>query len=214
MKLLVINPNTSAEMTDRVVAQVAQCAGEGFEVTGATAAFGAPVIASRAAFVVAAHAALATYEEHGKSADAVILACFGDPGLAALREVAAKPVIGLAQASIDAALRLGQPFGIVTAGHAWGEMLREQVLLQDAAQSFRGVEILDTDGLAISRDRQGFHARVQQGVDAAQQSGAATVILGGAGFAGMAASLHCQGTLLDCIDCATAAALQAMRGEL
>ena len=47
MKLLVLNPNTTAAMTDKVVAEVQRLAGPGVTVRGVTARFGHEVIASR-----------------------------------------------------------------------------------------------------------------------------------------------------------------------
>jgi allantoin racemase len=209
VNLLVINPNTTQAMTDKVVAEVARCAGPGHEVTGATARFGCEVIASRASFAIAGHAALDCYAAQRQPFDAVILACFGDPGLAALREIAPQPVVGFAEASILEAMRLDQLFSIVTAGQAWAPMLRETVALCGAAALFREVVILDTTGLAVARDAAAFRAPLEEAIANAHRSSVRTVILGGAGFAGMAESLRSDAALIDCIASATRAALGA-----
>ncbi|HEY9313896.1 aspartate/glutamate racemase family protein, partial [Williamsia sp.] len=53
--------------------------------------------------------------EHSDSpADAYLLACFGDPGLDAAREIASGPVIGIAEAAMHAASLLGRGFSVVT----------------------------------------------------------------------------------------------------
>ena len=59
--------------------------------------------------------------------DAVVLACFGDPGLAALKEIAKVPVVGMADASILQACAMGNRFSIVTGGERWKSMLEEFV---------------------------------------------------------------------------------------
>ncbi|MFQ5744741.1 MAG: aspartate/glutamate racemase family protein [Acidobacteriota bacterium] len=46
--------------------------------------------------------------------DAAIIGCFGDPGLAAGRELVKIPLVGPAQASIHLAAQLGDRFGILT----------------------------------------------------------------------------------------------------
>lgn len=46
--------------------------------------------------------------------DALIVGCFGDPGLAAARELVGIPVVGPAQASAHLAAQLGLRFGILT----------------------------------------------------------------------------------------------------
>ena len=85
MRILLINPNTSADMTERIAAQARRHCDPGAEVVAVTACFGCEVVASRASYAIAAHAALDTFARHAKGIDAVILACFGDPGLEALR---------------------------------------------------------------------------------------------------------------------------------
>ena len=56
-----------------------------------------------------------------------MLACFGDPGLAALKEVSTVPVVGMADASILQACAIGKRFSIVTGGERWKPMLEEFV---------------------------------------------------------------------------------------
>jgi allantoin racemase len=52
------------------------------------------------------------------SADAFVLACFSDPGIATVRQATDRPVIGIAEAAYLAALGLGQRFGIVSLGQS------------------------------------------------------------------------------------------------
>lgn len=209
--LLVINPNTTEAMTTRLVAEAARFAGAHWQVRGATARFGEPVIASRAAFAIAAHAALDAYAASTAAygtPDAVLLGCFGDPGLAALREVAGVPVVGLAQAAIDAART--RRFAIVTAGAAWRAMLQEVVLLAGAAAQLVDVFVLEGTGLDVAKAPAAFEARVRAQCEAAAARGAEVVILGGAGFAGMAAAQPAGAVpLIDCIAAATQAAVRA-----
>jgi Asp/Glu/hydantoin racemase len=42
-----------------------------------------------------------------------VVACFGDPGVHALRDRTAKPVLGIQEAAVATALTLGQRFGII-----------------------------------------------------------------------------------------------------
>src|SRR5258708_14508790 len=80
-------------------------------------------MASRAAAAIAGHAALDALAEHVLDCDVVYLACFGDPGLAALKEVAPVPVVGMAEAAVEAACRLSRRFAIVTGGAPLPPML-------------------------------------------------------------------------------------------
>ena len=47
-------------------------------------------------------------------ADGHVIACFGDPGLDAARELATGPVVGIAEAAMHAAALLGRGFSVVT----------------------------------------------------------------------------------------------------
>src|SRR6476469_6989792 len=47
-------------------------------------------------------------------ADGYVIACFGDPGLDAARELARGPVVGIAEAAMHYATFLGRGFGVVT----------------------------------------------------------------------------------------------------
>ncbi|MDZ4358307.1 MAG: aspartate/glutamate racemase family protein, partial [Variovorax sp.] len=95
-RLLVINPNTSARVSALLQTHVQAAAGLHVQVRTVTARFGAPYIADEASYAVAAHAALDTWAAALASPeprpDAVLIGCFGDPGLMALRESSPVPV--------------------------------------------------------------------------------------------------------------------------
>ena len=188
MRILLINANTTAAITDRLVAIANGMAPEGVRFAGATGRFGARYIASRAASAIAGHAALDAWAEHGAGADAVLIGCFGDPGLDALRELAPVPVLGLADASATAALRHGPRFGVVTGGAAWKPMLEEFFASRGLGASLAGVRTVAPTGGEIARDPDGALAVLAEACRAsAEQDGAEAVILGGAGLAGLAA---------------------------
>lgn len=197
MRVLLINPNTSVEMTDRIATEARRHVDAHVKVAPVTATYGCAVIASRAAYVIAAHAALDLYVDHGAGADAVVLACFGDPGLEALREVATVPVVGLLDGAVSAAAAGGRPFAIVTAGAAWVPMLEERVQLYPGAALLRGVFAIKANGLAVTRDPEGVMAGLQGMVRAAEAAGAKAVVLGGSALAGFGALLASSVEMID-----------------
>ena len=205
MRILLINPNTSADMTARAAAEAHRCASPGTQIDAATAEFGCAVIASRASYAIAAHATLDTYARRGAGADGMIVACFGDPGVDALREIAPVPVVGLAEAAVNDAAELAVPFAIVTAGRAWIPMLTDLVRLTPHLPLFRGVFALDTTGLQIGREPDRFASLVIGALDSAAAAGASTVILGGAAFAGTATRFAHRVTLIDPVQSAVGA---------
>lgn len=218
MKLLVVNPNTTESVTGLLARRVRAAVGAAAEVEAITARFGAAYIASEASYVVAAHAALdacsAHCDAHGRP-NAIIVGCFGDPGVFALREALALPVIGLAEAAMREAARHGR-FAIVTGGAAWGPMLMRLARALDLADRLAVVEIVAATGAELAADPElaiaslaDACARAAKGVDA--------VILGGAALAGMAETIASTLTptlavpLVDSVDAAARAALAALR---
>jgi Asp/Glu/hydantoin racemase len=120
----------------------------------------------------------------------VLLGCFGDPGLDALRELAPVPVLGLADASAQAALALGRRFGVVTGGAAWKPMLEEFFFARGYGASLAGVRTVAPSGGEIARDPEGALALLAEACRASVgEDGADVVILGGAGLAGLAGKL-------------------------
>lgn len=194
MRLILINANTTAAMTERLLAAARPLLPVGTRIEGRTAAFGEPYISTRQASAVAGHAVaeiargIAAAPER---ADAVLIACFGDPGLLAARETLACPVIGMADASCHAACQLGQRFSIVTGGQAWGPMLHEFVSSIGLASRLASVRTLSLSGGEIAARPREARGLIQSEARAAiAEDGADVVILGGAGLIGFAGDLR------------------------
>jgi allantoin racemase len=190
MRLLIINPNTTAVVTARVAA-AARTTLPGVEVNGSTGRFGAAYISSRASFAVAGHAALDCLAEHGAGTDAVLLACFGDPGLDALREVSPVPVIGLVEAACREASIGGRRFAIVTGGERWASMLVEMIHMRGLQNGLVTIHTVAPTGGQIAEDPDGALDLLASSCrDCAQRHGAEAVILGGAGLLGLAGRIQ------------------------
>lgn len=189
MRLLIINPNTTTAVTDKVVAAAQQVI-PGVDIVGCTGRFGAAYISSRASFAVAGHAALDCLAEHGPSADAVLLACFGDPGLDALREVSPVPVIGLVEAACREASEGGRRYAIVTGGERWSPMLREMIRMRGLEEGLVAIHTVAPTGGQIAEDPDGALDLLASSCSyCAHRYGADAVILGGAGLLGLAARI-------------------------
>jgi allantoin racemase len=187
MRLLLINPNTSPGVTETVAAAARPLLSAGVEVVPVTGRFGARYIASRAAAAIAGHAALDALAAHAPGCDAVLLACFGDPGLLALKELSPVPVVGMAEASCHLACTIGRRFAIVTGGERWPAMLEEFVAAQGLASRLAGIRALAPTGDVLTRDLDAGVARLGEACRlAVEEDGAEVVILGGAALAGLA----------------------------
>ena len=86
----------------------------GTEVVGFTPAFGAPSIEGHYEEEFAIISFLQTIRAHASEFDGVILACYGDPGLYACREISPVPVVGIAEASMLMGCTVAHRFSIVT----------------------------------------------------------------------------------------------------
>ncbi|UST52810.1 aspartate/glutamate racemase family protein (plasmid) [Comamonadaceae bacterium OTU4NAUVB1] len=194
-RLLVLNPNTSAGVSALLATHVrAACGDRAIAVDVVTARLGAPYIACEASYAVAGHAVLDAWASAVRPpADppgAVLLGCFGDPGLLALRQCATVPVVGLAEAAFDEAARHGR-FAVVTGGAAWAPMLRRLAHALGHGETLAAIEIVAPTGAELAADPP-MAARVlaQACARAARAEGVGAVIVGGAGLAGMAARLQ------------------------
>lgn len=214
MRILLINPNTMPTMTDLVVAVVTPHLPPEATLVPVTGRFGAQYIASRTAAAIAGHAALDAFAEHGEGCDAVYLACFGDPGLFPLKELAGVPVIGMAEASCKAAAVEAGRFSIVTGGERWGPMLHEFVAMLGLGDSLAAVETVAPNGAAIAADPDGAIALLADACRrTAERDGARAVILGGAGLAGLAARVqpHVDIPVICSVEAGAKAVLAALR---
>lgn len=114
MDLLIVNSNTSADVTELVRLEAVAQARSGTRITAVTAPFGPRAIETPEDVSVAADATYEAITGHAGPVDAAVIACFSDPGLFATRRDVAFPVIGLAEAAMFTACMLGQHFSIVT----------------------------------------------------------------------------------------------------
>lgn len=210
-RLLVINPNTTSSITERVQQAIHAESPPDVWTEAVTARFGAPYIGDPCGYAVAAHATLESWarysSQHTLGPDGIVIACFGDPGLLALRELANCPVTGLAEAALVQAADFGR-CAILTGGQAWKPMLER--LLPDLAHADRvcGIETVELSGAQIHADPQAAEAVLLQACRRIEQRWPVdSLILGGAGLAGMAARLQDR-LELKLIDSVAAAAHQ------
>ena len=188
-RLLILNTNTTPAVTDLVTRHAREVLGDAFDCVPATARFGANYISNEAAYAIAGHAALDALAEAGPGFDAVLLACFGDPGLFALKEASAAPVVGLAEAAMIEAAAHGR-YSIVTGGALWKVMLQRLALSLGRHNEIASIRPITLTGDAIAADPDGAIAFLAgEARAAARDDGARAVILGGAALAGLAARI-------------------------
>ena len=145
MLIRVINPNTTASMTEKIGESARLVAAVGTTVEAVNPTMGPASIESHydeALSVPGVLEEIARGERDG--ADGYVLACFGDPGLDAARELAGGPVVAIAEAGMKVATYLGRGFTVVTTlqrtvGRAWD--LASHYGVADSCRNVRACEI-------------------------------------------------------------------------
>ena len=215
-QLLIINPNTSASVTEKLKQHAqALCVGDQ-TVESLTARFGASYIVDEASFAIASHATLDTWAyastlPHLKPAS-VLVACFGDPGLIALQENCPVPVTGLAEAAFFAAAKYGR-YAVVTGGERWKPMLQRLAVSLNQQDQLAGIHTVVPTGGELAADPERAIALLLQACkDAQAKYKADAVILGGAGLAGFTAKIQplLSTPIIDSVQAGIAAALGLM----
>lgn len=217
--LLVINPNTASSVSALLQLHAQKTAGQHMRVHTVTARFGAPYIASEASYAIAGHAVLDAWAEAAADAeadvhkrfDAVLIGCFGDPGLFALRECSTVPVTGLAESAFTEAARTGR-FAIVTGGARWEPMLARLANNLGFGEQLAGIHTVAQSGGELARDPVAAHGILTRAcAEAASRFDASVVILGGAGLAGMADAIAAE-LRLPVIDSVASGVRHALSG--
>lgn len=187
MRILVVNSNTTPSVTDRIGDAARAAASPGVEIEAVTAPVGLPLIVSRADWLVAGQATLAALAERRGQYDAAVIACFGDPGLDAAKELLDVPVLGISEAAFHAACMLGRRFGVVSFTAALRPMFEDCLAyhsLGARCTGFRMGPAFAGDPGRVAEERSELIVSLCE--QAIEQDGAEVVILAGGPLAGLA----------------------------
>jgi allantoin racemase len=193
MRIRVINPNTTASMTTLIGASARAVAGPGVVVEAVNPAMGPASIESHydeALAVPGLLAEIAAGERAG--ADGYVIACFGDPGLDAAREIAAGPVVGIAEAAMHAATLVGRGFSVVTTLGRTRGRARDLAHRYAPAGACRGVHACEIPVLALESDPGVLPRVVALARDALERDGSDVIVLGCAGMAGLCSAVSAE----------------------
>jgi allantoin racemase len=190
MMITVINPNTSGPMTRSIERSARGVAAPGTTVRAVHPAMGPASVESHydeALSVPGVLAEIAIGERVGS--DGYLIACFGDPGLDAARELARGPVLGIAEAAMHTASFLGRGFSVVTT------LARTRGRAMDLAHRYGmerhclGVHACEIPVLELERDSDAFKTIAEACRTALDQDGSDAVVLGCAGMSELRARL-------------------------
>jgi allantoin racemase len=200
MKILIINPNSSLEMTGKIKETALDFAAGAFDVDCLPTPGAPDYIETYEDQLKAAPGMIQLVRANEETCDAFIVACHCDPNLDAMKEITTKIVVGIGEASMKMASMLGHSFSVVTDTlHSIPnkEALARKYHLQDVLASARAPEG-NSKGLS-------FEEKIFQAARAAVREDLAEVIvLGCAGMTGLDKRLQKQlgVPVLDGVVCA------------
>ena len=114
-RILVINPNSSTDVTERMSRALDGLRFEGGPVIDCmTLAEGPPGVETDRHIAEVVGPIVATVEREQNRTAAFVIACFSDPGLHAAREASRVPVYGIAQCGYAAAMAIGERLGVIS----------------------------------------------------------------------------------------------------
>lgn len=187
-RIVLLNPNTNAQATQLMVDSARRSLPLFASVEGRTAPRGVPLITDEAAL----EAAAAVVVEYGQvlgdeGFDALVVAAFGDPGLADLRARLAIPVAGIAEAGIHEAGVDGRPYAIVTITPDLHASLRRSAVAYGHGANLVAIRFTAGDPQTLARDPSRLDdALLQASLRAVAQDGARAIVIGGGPLAGAA----------------------------
>ncbi|RDB42680.1 hydrogenase expression protein HupH [Halomonas sp. DQ26W] len=209
MRLLLLNGNSNVSMTEQMAGRARELLGHEAEIVADTATDSVAYIGSRRECALAGAALVPLVERHLTEDpigfDAILLACFGEPGIAAVREISPVPVVGMLEASLLTAIQLGERFSIITPGERWPRMIEDGLHGLGLTRRCLGINAIVIDDLRLPDQREQAGQRLAATLEAQYARLAPdVVIIGGAAFAGLAPDMPrpagCR--LLDCFEAA------------
>ena len=185
---MVINPNSSREMTAHLDRVLSQIKGENTELTVTCPPNGPLAIESSYDEAMCAPGVLELVKKANEEKyDAVILACFSDPALEQAREISDSLVTGIEEISLHVAAMLGAKFTVLTMTDKRVPSKVAHVRRFKLEGSLASVRPLGMSVAEIEADEKRACAQILKvAKEAAEQDGAEVIVLGCAGMAGYA----------------------------
>jgi allantoin racemase len=186
-KILIVNPNTTASMTDTIAEAARAVAAADTEIVAVTSAMGP---ASIEGFYDEAFAVPGLIQalSNAPDADAGIIACFDDTGLDAARTAVRYPVVGICEAALVTAGQIAKRIAVVTTLPRSIVPLEELVRRYGFAERAR-VTTCNVAVLDLEKPGSGAREKLEAEIALALDKGAEAIVLGCAGMADLAHAL-------------------------
>ena len=206
MKIALINPNSTAAMTDKIRAVAEEYAAAGTDIYAANPE-GTPVSIEGHYDEAMSLSGLLTEVRRANEtgADGIVVACFDDPGIPACREISSGPVVGLCEAAMQFASVVADSFSVVTT------LPRSVPIIEKCARRYgmsdmcRRVRAADIPVLELEHNPDRARRKIKAEIDrAVAEDNCEAIILGCAGMADLTRRLtdECGLPVIDGVVCA------------
>lgn len=183
MKIVIINPNSSDDMTADIDSAAKEFAKERMEILTLKTENAPIFIDSFEDKALAASGMLQLVRQYEQEADAFLVACHCDPNLDLLREIADKPVIGIGEASMKLATMLGHSFCVLSTDIHSVPAKEDLVEKYHLSHQLHSVRVHDNS----------YETEIDKYIAAGKEalaSGAEVLVLGCAGLCAIAAKME------------------------
>ncbi|KTC64191.1 Asp/Glu/hydantoin racemase [Pseudomonas fluorescens ABAC62] len=205
MRILVVNVNTTASITDTIAQQARAVAAPGTEIVGLTPFFGAESVEGNFESYLAAIAVMDRVMAYDQPFDAVIQAGYGEHGREGLQELLNVPVVDITEAGASTAMFLGHAYSVVTTLDRTVPLIEDRLKLAGLYQRCASVRASGMAVLELEEDPlAAMEAIVRQAELAIREDKAEVICLGCGGMAGLDEQIR-QRTGVPVVDGVTAA---------
>ena len=194
MEILVVNPNTTASMTDKIRAAAEAAASPGTQVTAVNPGVGPASIEGFYDEALAVPGLLAEVAKgEARRVAGHVIACFDDTGLEAARTLARAPVVGIGEAAFHVAALVAGRFSVVTTLGRSIPAIEFNLLKYGLAARCGRVRAAEVPVLALEDKGSDARRRIEVEIEAAKREDRAeAIVLGCAGMVDLAAALSAR----------------------
>jgi len=187
LRIKIINPNTTLEMTNAIDAAARKYKHPETEIVTVSPKYGPPAIDNSYDEVMASINVVKEVEKGLKEGfDGFIIACFNDPALQACRELSPVPVIGIAEAAMLLACTVAHKFSIVSMPKQGLAAIEEILRRYGLSSRCASIRLIDLPVLEIKDNMYNLKRKlIVEMRKAMMEDGAEAIILGCAGLSGL-----------------------------
>ena len=189
MKILVVNPNTTSSMTDKIAIAARAVARQDTEIIATNSQDGPASIQGFLDVATCIPGLLAEVARH-PDVDAIVIACFDDTGVDAVRTLVKVPVLGISEAGYHAASMIANKFSVITTLSRSVPGLENNLMRYGLAQKCASVRATDIPVLKLEEGDPATLFKIRSEIrDSIAQDNTEAIVLGCAGMAALMAEL-------------------------